>query len=126
MGFSATDAGAFMNIHDTLMHVFPSGNIGPGVPEHDGFFEVQGLRTAVAPENCERLASGRSKLRVGQATRESYLVRTPDFLLFFRACPVHAHQTSAGFAMSCGFAPLSTAMSQDLEAYALKSIAAGA
>jgi hypothetical protein len=114
-----------MNIHDTLMHIFPSGNIRPNAPDRDGFFEVEGLRRGVAPENCERLASGRSKVRFGQQLRESYLVRTADFLLFFRTCPEHASRVPAEFVVSCGVAALSSARSNDLEAYALKSIASG-
>ena len=113
-----------MNVHDTLMHVFPSGNIRANVPERDGFFEVQGLRRGIAPQNCERLASGTSKVRSGQAPCESYLVRTPDFLLFFRTCPERSSKVKAEFLMSCGCAPLFSAVSKDLEAYALRSIAA--
>ncbi len=113
-----------MNIHDTLVHVFPCGNIGPSVPERDGFFEVQGLRSGSVPENCERLASGSSKARLGQAPRDSFLVRTADFLLFFRTCPEQSGRLPARFAVSCGFAPRSSALSKDLEAYARRSIAA--
>lgn len=113
-----------MNIHDTLMHVFPSGNIQPNVPERDGFFELRGLKRGIAPQNCERLASGSSKVRLGQLLRESYLVRTADFLLFFRTCPEHSNTEQAGFLVSCGCAPLSSSKSMDLEAYALRSIAA--
>jgi len=114
-----------MNIHDTLMHVFPTGNIRPTVPDRDGFFEVQGLAKGAAPENCEWLASGRSKARLGQVLRESYLVRTADFLLFFRTCPEHRYEPSADASVSCGYALLSSARSNDLEAYALKSMASG-
>jgi len=121
---SIFDWGDSMNIHDTLLHVFPSENFRPHVPARDGFFELQGLRRGIAPRNCERLASGLSKARLGQVPRASYLVRTTDFLLFFRACPEHTHKACPGFSMSCGFAPLSSPLSKDLEAYALRSIAA--
>jgi hypothetical protein len=109
-----------VNIHETLSCIFPSGVIGPGVPEHGGFFEVLGLPKGVVPQNCERVASGRSRPRVGQEVRESYLVRTADYLLFFRACPAHTNRGHNAFVMSCGFAPLLGPRSQDLEAYALR------
>ena len=113
-----------MNIHDTLMHVFPCGNIRPNVPERDGFFEVHGLRSGTVPQNCERLASGSSKARLGQAQRDSFLVRTADFVLFFRACPEQTSRLPARFVVSCGFAPRFSPLSRDLEAYARRSIAA--
>lgn len=112
-----------MNIHDTLSSIFPSAVIGPpGQPVHDGFFEVLGLTKDVVPQNCERMAHGRSKPMMGQAIRDSYLVRTADFLLFFRACPELPNRRHNTFVMSCGCAPLRGTRSRDLEAYALKSI----
>jgi len=112
-----------VNIHDTLTHLFPSGVIPTGVPEHEGFFEVRGLPEEVAPQNCETLASGLAGGRLGERLRRSYLVRTPDFLLFFRACSDGPGSGQDEFVMSCGFAPLSGPLSHDLEAYALRSIA---
>lgn len=112
-----------MNIHDTLTHIFPSGMIPTGIPDHEGFFEVSGLPNDVAPQNCETLASGLSKVRQGQRLRRSYLVRTPDFLLFFRTCSGGANIGQGEVVMSCGFAPLSEPLAKDLAKYALRSIA---
>lgn len=112
-----------MNIHDTLTHLFPSGTIPTCIPEHEGFFELRGLTKGVAPENCERLASGWSKVRPGQKRRLSYLVRTADFVLFFRTSSDGPDSGNGEFVMSCGFAPLSEPISQDLKTYALRSIA---
>lgn len=113
-----------MNISETLKHVFPSGKIRSRVPDHGGFFEVRGLCRGMAPTNCERLASGSAKARTGEALRESYLVRTPDFILFFRTCPERTDKQTTRFVMSCGYAPLPGTSAKDLEAYALRSIAA--
>ncbi len=119
-----THPGGLMNIRETLTHVFPSECFQAGVPEHGGFFEVKGLCRGIAPRNCESLASGTAKARIGEAQRESYLVRTPDFLLFFRTCPERTGSQPAGFLVSCGCAPLRSAAAKDLEAYARRSIAA--
>ncbi len=113
-----------MNIFDTLKHVFPSVKIRSRVPEHGGFFEVRGLRRGMAPTNCVRLATGSAKARIGEALCESYLVRTPEFLLFFRACAERTDGQTARFFVSCGVAPLPSPSANDLEAYALRSIAA--
>ncbi len=113
-----------MNIDETLKHVFPSGKIRSSVPDHGGFFEVRGLCRGIAPTNCERLASGSARVRIGEAPRESYLVRTPDFVLFFRTCPGRTDKQTARFAVSCGYAPSPSASAKDLLAYALRSIAA--
>ena len=113
-----------MNIRDTLAHVFPSGRIPWTLPDGGGFFAVCGLSRGVAPSNCEKLASGRAKPRIGEAARTSYLVRTPDFLLFFRTCPDTVGAAPGGPVVSCGFAPLFSSLAADLEAYALRSIAA--
>lgn len=121
---SVVNCGGTMNINDTLQHVFPSVKIRPSVPDHGGFFELRGLCRGMAPTNCERLASGSAKTRFGEALRESYLVRTPDFILFFRTCPERIDQQKAGFVMSCGYAPLPGTSATDLEAYAKRSIAA--
>jgi|GEM_PF-1888428 len=114
-----------MNILDTLVHVFPSGRIRWTVPVDGGFFELRGLTRGLAPRNCESLATGCARARIGEAVRTSYLVRTPDFLLFFRTCPDTRGTASSGAAVSCGFAPLPSSRATDLEAYALRSIAAG-
>lgn len=120
----ANDSGGLMNIRDTLAHVFPSGRIPWSVPDDGGFFAVRGLSRGMAPRNCESLASGCAKARIGEAPRTSYLVRTPDFLLFFRTCPDTMGLPAGGSVVSCGFAPLLSSLAADLEAYALRSIAA--
>lgn len=112
-----------MNIHDTLKYIFPSGIIPNCIPEHEGFFELHGVPKGVAPENCEKLASGWSRVRPGQQQRLSYLVQTPDFVLFFRTCSDGPNTGNGEFVMSCGFAPRSEPISQDLTTYALRSIA---
>jgi hypothetical protein len=118
------DSGGLMNILETLAHVFPYGPTLWRVPRDGGFFAVRGLSRGMPPSNCEKLASGRAGTRIGEAARTSYLVRTPDFLLFFRTCPDTVGAAPGGFVVSCGFAPLFSALAADLEAYARRSIAA--
>lgn len=112
-----------MNILDTLAHVFPYGRILQAVPDGGGFFAMRGVSRGVAPGNCEKLASGCARTRFGEAARTSYLVRTPDFLLFFRTCPDTMGMPQDGSVVSCGFAPLCSTLAADLESYALRSIA---
>ena len=76
-----------MNIQDTLAQIFPSGVVSGCRPDKGGSFEVLKLPQGTVPQNCEVLASCRAKLARGRARRECYLVKTEDFVIFFRVCP---------------------------------------
>src|SRR5450756_2347534 len=76
-----------MNIEDTLAQIFPSGVVNGCRPDKGGSFKVLKLPQGTVPQNCEVLASCRAKLTRGRARRECYLVKTEDFVIFFRVCP---------------------------------------
>ncbi len=89
-----------MNLQDTLVRIFPNGVIRSGDPESGGFLEVHGLPRHTVPRNCQLLASGEFQFAANQEIRESYLVKTDDFVIFCRMCPAPPDSGYAEFAQT--------------------------
>lgn len=113
-----------MNIQDTLAQIFPSGIVSGCRPDKGGSFEVLKLPQGAVPQNCEVLASCRATLARGRARRESYLVKTEDFVIFFRVCPAWPAGDSSDLVLGVGYAPVGAAQSLALQALARKSMEA--
>ena len=111
-----------MNIHQTLASIFPSGVVGGCSPDRGGSFEVHGLPRGAAPANCEVLAGGHVPPKHGHGNRESYLVKTDDYILFFDVCAALPGCGHDAFVESGGYADAAGTQSHDLLAYARKSI----
>jgi hypothetical protein len=111
-----------MNIQDTLAHIFPSGVVSGCRPDKGGSFEVLKLPQGAVPQNCEVLASCRATFARGRARRESYLVKTEDFVIFFRVCPAWPAGDSSDLVLGVGYAPVGAAQSLALQALARKSM----
>jgi len=111
-----------MNIQDTLAQIFPSGVVSGCRPDKGGSFEVLQLPQGTVPQNCEVLASCRAKFARGRARRESYLVKTEDFVIFFRVCPTWPARDRNDLVLGFGYAPVGNAQSHALQALARKSI----
>ena len=111
-----------MNIHQTLTRIFPSGVVGGCSPDAGGVFEVHGLPKGTAPVNCEVLAGGHVPASHGHGHRESYLVQTEDYILFFDICPALPGCGYDALVESGGYADVADSQSHDLLAYARKSI----
>ena len=111
-----------MNIQDTLARIFPSGVVSGCRPDKGGSFEVLKLPQGTVPQNCEVLASCRAKLARGRARRECYLVKTEDFVIFFRVCPTWPARDPNDLVLGFGYAPVGAAQSRALQALARKSI----
>src|SRR5450759_2424819 len=114
-----------MNIGDTLARIFPTGVVSYGSPDHGGFFEMCIRDRGTVPEFCEMLASGQNTHAVALQRRESFLVKTDDFVLFFHICIARPDSGYAEFVMGRTCAHADSACSQELQAYALMSIRAG-
>jgi hypothetical protein len=110
-----------MNIHQTLAHIFPAGVVGGCSPDEGGLFEVHGLPSGTVPENCQVLAGGHAP-HARHEHRESYLVKTEDFVLFFDVCGALPGSGDGEFVQSGGYAGVADGQSHDLLAYARKSI----
>ncbi len=95
-----------MNLKETIARIFPAGFVKEGDAEHGNHYEVHGLPKHTVPRNCQVLASGQFQFSPGQELRESYLVKTEDFVLFFRICQAPPDSGYAEFAESCGPAPI--------------------
>lgn len=111
-----------MNIDQTLAHIFPAGVVVGCNPRDGGLFEVRGLPKGTVPENCEVLAGGHTPQTHGCEHRETYLVRTEDFVLFFDVCAAPPGCGYDAFVESGGYASVADPQSHDLLAYARKSI----
>jgi hypothetical protein len=70
------------------------------------------------------MASCRDKLARGRARRESYLVKTEDFVIFFRVCPAWPAGDASDLVLGVGYAPIGAIQSQALQTLARKSIEA--
>ena len=111
-----------MNIQQTLTRIFPSGVVGGCSPDGGGVFEVHGLSKGTVPANCEVLAGGHVPQMRRHEHRESYLVKTEDFILFFDVCAALPGSGYDEFVESRGYADAADTQSHDLLAYARKSI----
>lgn len=111
-----------MNIQDTLAQIFPSGVVSGCRPDKGGSFEVLKLPQGAVPQNCEVLACGQSKRARGRERRESYLVKTEDFVIFFRVGPTWPARDPNDLVLGFGYAPVGAAQSSALQALARKSI----
>ena len=112
-----------VNIHQTLSSVFPAGVVNGCSPDEGGSFDVQGLPKGTLPANCEVLAFGHAPPVQGQDHRETYLVQTQDYVLFF---DVSAALPGCGYDACIeggAYAAVAGAQSQDLLAYARRTIA---
>lgn len=113
-----------MDIGSTLAHIFPSGVVSGCRPDKGGSFEILKLPKGTLPQNCEVLASGQSRLGRGRERRENYLVKTEDFVIFFRVCPAWPASDANDLVLGLGYAPVGAVQSQALQAFARKSIEA--
>lgn len=113
-----------MDIGGTLARMFPTGVVSGGNPALGGFFEVRGLPPCTIPENCEVLASGQTRPTAALQRRESFLVKTDDFVIFFHICLAHPDSGYAEFVMGRLCAHADDARARELQAYALMSIKA--
>ena len=111
-----------MNIEDALAQIFPSRVVSGCRPDKGVSFEVLRLPQGTVPQNCEVLASCRAKLARGHACRESYLVKTEDFVIFFRVCPTWPARDPNDLVLGFGYTPVGAAASRALQALARKNI----
>src|SRR5450830_44490 len=113
-----------MDIGNTLARIFPTGAVSYGNPDQGGFFKVLSLPQGTIPENCKVLACGQNTRTVALQRRESFLVKTDDFVLFFHICIAQPDSGYAEFVMgrSCPHADHDS--SRELQAYAHKTIRA--
>lgn len=68
---------------ELLRSIFPQGVVNY-VHDSTGWFEVNGLSEGTVPQNCEILDRGQE--RSAKDRREHFLVKTENFILFFRIC----------------------------------------
>ncbi len=113
-----------MNIHNTLNRIFPSGVISECATDTGGSFEVRGLTNGAVPQNCEVLARGRARSSHWGGHRASYLVKTEDFLLFFRICLSVPGSGHGGSGVSQGYAHANDGQARGLQVHARRAIAA--
>jgi hypothetical protein len=113
-----------MNMHTTLSRIFPSGVVSAYASDTGGSFEVRGLTNGAVPQNCEVLARGRARSSHWDGHRASYLVRTEDFVLFFRICLSVPGKDRGGSGVSRGYAHANDGQSRGLQVHACRAIAA--
>ena len=111
-----------MNIEDALAQIFPSRVVSGCRPDKGVSFEVLRLPQGAVPQNCEVLASCGAQRARGRERRESYLVKTEDFVIFFRVGPTWPARDPNDLVLGFGYAPVGAAQSQALKALARKSI----
>lgn len=91
-----------MNLQDTVARIFPNGVVLDASPCTGCSFEVRGLPKNAFPQNCAVLAKGVFQYSLDQACRESYLVKTEDFVLIVRICPDSPDSRYAEVALRLG------------------------
>ena len=94
-----------MNLQETITRIFPTGFVKEYNPDKGISFEVHGLPRNSVPQNCEVLASGQFQFSLRQQRSESYLVKTEDFVLFFRIVPAPPDSGYAELALGSGHTP---------------------
>ena len=113
-----------MDIGNTLARIFPTGVVSYGNTDQGGFFKVLSLPQGTVPENCTVLVCGQTTRTVALQRRESFLVKTDEFVLFFHICIAPSDSGYAEFVMGRTCAHADDTRSRELQAYALKSIRA--
>lgn len=109
-----------MNIHSTLTCLFPAGVVVDcGLPHGDSL-EVHGLPKGTVPQNCEVLASGRSKFIWGCEHQEIYLVKTEDYFVVLRIGPAGPKQSDGEFVVSRAYAPVNDELALNFQINARK------